>query len=336
MCLDMMDYVRQECQRSPGRPFPVSANFREAEDQAMEAAGKSEDVTSAEVALSPSTIAELFQEEKGLVQEADGPDRRLAAYNRQIHFSGDFIQMQEAMVNADRCHLQAQGRLVAILDDEEDSVKVRGLSDAGKAAYLRDLGRSQSGSTAETSSYSANKHCVNELNAVNPKMDCNMQSCRESRSDDQRNVVSASPRHGTNVEVSHGDEGNSDICSTCSVLSNDSGLWTKSLHVEALLAPIRRSTRECKRYLRSHSLDGTWVCNRSASHAPEGIARWARFLRIERDNVVLGTGHDAALVVDGGCILLEKGRLARVGNKLMRFGRNSTLVYELQPEGEDA
>eukprot|EP00929_Paragymnodinium_shiwhaense_P024222 TRINITY_DN14975_c0_g1_i2.p1 TRINITY_DN14975_c0_g1~~TRINITY_DN14975_c0_g1_i2.p1 ORF type:complete len:157 (-),score=1.11 TRINITY_DN14975_c0_g1_i2:371-841(-) len=118
-------------------------------------------------------------------------------------------------------------------------------------------------------------------------------------------------------------------CSSCSVLSTGTETWTITEHVNQLLEPIRRRNEECAGYLERRSLDGTWVCNLHASEAPAAVARWARVLHINGRRVVLGDGEDAVLQMVDGHIMLDKGRLVRVGSKLLRFGRTSKLVYEL-------
>eukprot|EP00929_Paragymnodinium_shiwhaense_P024221 TRINITY_DN14975_c0_g1_i1.p1 TRINITY_DN14975_c0_g1~~TRINITY_DN14975_c0_g1_i1.p1 ORF type:complete len:175 (-),score=16.53 TRINITY_DN14975_c0_g1_i1:371-850(-) len=139
--------------------------------------------------------------------------------------------------------------------------------------------------------------------------------------------VLAAPRHSTSIGLLECDD--AETCSSCSVLSTGTETWTITEHVNQLLEPIRRRNEECAGYLERRSLDGTWVCNLHASEAPAAVARWARVLHINGRRVVLGDGEDAVLQMVDGHIMLDKGRLVRVGSKLLRFGRTSKLVYEL-------
>eukprot|EP00929_Paragymnodinium_shiwhaense_P063895 TRINITY_DN31975_c0_g1_i2.p1 TRINITY_DN31975_c0_g1~~TRINITY_DN31975_c0_g1_i2.p1 ORF type:complete len:224 (-),score=21.15 TRINITY_DN31975_c0_g1_i2:239-910(-) len=75
--------------------------------------------------------------------------------------------------------------------------------------------------------------------------------------------------------------------------------------------------------------DGIWTCNYSESELPpQGVSRWAREIRIQGSSVVLATGEEVRLEDRGGLLLLEDKPLIRVGDRLLRYGQSSILVYE--------
>eukprot|EP00929_Paragymnodinium_shiwhaense_P026579 TRINITY_DN1578_c0_g2_i2.p1 TRINITY_DN1578_c0_g2~~TRINITY_DN1578_c0_g2_i2.p1 ORF type:complete len:230 (+),score=19.83 TRINITY_DN1578_c0_g2_i2:149-838(+) len=112
----------------------------------------------------------------------------------------------------------------------------------------------------------------------------------------------------------------------CSALSTGSDCSCSS-------SLTQRLGPDCEPYHDEHSFDGVWRCNRRESILPPaGLARWAQEFRIHGSSVVLGTGEEVTLKVQGGLVFLEKHELSRIGDILVRFGKSSTLVYEQLPE----
>eukprot|EP00929_Paragymnodinium_shiwhaense_P007527 TRINITY_DN111445_c0_g1_i1.p1 TRINITY_DN111445_c0_g1~~TRINITY_DN111445_c0_g1_i1.p1 ORF type:complete len:255 (-),score=12.90 TRINITY_DN111445_c0_g1_i1:318-1082(-) len=113
--------------------------------------------------------------------------------------------------------------------------------------------------------------------------------------------------------------------SICSVLSTHS---ISSCPLSAWPGPSRRTDLDCWIYLARGSFDGAWRCNQEASSMPNGLAPWACDIQVHGDIVVLGTGEQVELQVREGEIFLQSGKMTRVGDRLLRVGKSTTLVYQ--------
>eukprot|EP00929_Paragymnodinium_shiwhaense_P023528 TRINITY_DN14709_c0_g1_i2.p1 TRINITY_DN14709_c0_g1~~TRINITY_DN14709_c0_g1_i2.p1 ORF type:complete len:329 (+),score=9.89 TRINITY_DN14709_c0_g1_i2:81-1067(+) len=134
-------------------------------------------------------------------------------------------------------------------------------------------------------------------------------------------------------------EDEEDTCSSSSSRSSCSVHSAHSIrHLPLWETPedIRTTSLDCKAYLDSGRLNGAWRCRPPACDGPSsGVAVWLRALRIERCLVVLGDGSVARLDSSRGQIKLEGGRLVRIGDTLMRFGKTATQVYERLDTSDD-
>eukprot|EP00929_Paragymnodinium_shiwhaense_P023527 TRINITY_DN14709_c0_g1_i1.p1 TRINITY_DN14709_c0_g1~~TRINITY_DN14709_c0_g1_i1.p1 ORF type:complete len:332 (+),score=12.99 TRINITY_DN14709_c0_g1_i1:81-1076(+) len=125
-------------------------------------------------------------------------------------------------------------------------------------------------------------------------------------------------------------EDEEDTCSSSSSRSSCSVHSAHSIrHLPLWETPedIRTTSLDCKAYLDSGRLNGAWRI-RACDGLSRGFAVWLGALRIERCLVVLGDGTVARLEMSCGQIKLEGGRLVRIGDTLMRFGKTATQIYE--------